>query len=46
MFDPFVLLDEMRSDRPEDYAAGFPTHPHRGFETLRTRQGPASSESR
>jgi redox-sensitive bicupin YhaK (pirin superfamily) len=34
MLDPFLLLDEMRSDRPEDYAAGFPTHPHRGFETV------------
>jgi redox-sensitive bicupin YhaK (pirin superfamily) len=32
--DPFLLLDELRSDRPEDYAAGFPTHPHRGFETV------------
>jgi len=34
MVDPFLLLDEMHSDRPEDYAAGFPTHPHRGFETV------------
>ncbi len=34
MLDPFLLLDEMHSDRPEDYAAGFPTHPHRGFETV------------
>jgi redox-sensitive bicupin YhaK (pirin superfamily) len=34
MLDPFLLLDEMRSDAPEDYAAGFPTHPHRGFETV------------
>jgi hypothetical protein len=34
MLDPFLLLDEMRSDKPEDYAAGFPTHPHRGFETV------------
>src|SRR5207248_1256733 len=34
MLDPFLLLDEMRSDAPSDYAAGFPTHPHRGFETV------------
>lgn len=32
--DPFVLLDEIRSDNPEDYRAGFPTHPHRGIETI------------
>jgi quercetin 2,3-dioxygenase len=32
--DPFVLLDEIRSDNPEDYMAGFPTHPHRGIETI------------
>jgi redox-sensitive bicupin YhaK (pirin superfamily) len=32
--DPFLLLDEFKSDRPEDYAAGFPDHPHRGFETV------------
>ena len=32
--DPFVLLDEIRSENPEDYVAGFPTHPHRGIETV------------
>jgi redox-sensitive bicupin YhaK (pirin superfamily) len=32
--DPFLLFDEFRSDRPEDYDAGFPPHPHRGFETV------------
>jgi quercetin 2,3-dioxygenase len=32
--DPFVLLDEFRSDNPEDYVAGFPSHPHRGIETI------------
>jgi len=32
--DPFVLLDEIRSSNPEDYVAGFPTHPHRGIETI------------
>ncbi len=33
-FDPFLLLDDFRSDRPEDYRAGFPWHPHRGIETI------------
>lgn len=34
MLDPFLLLDEFRTDNPDDYAAGFPDHPHRGFETV------------
>ena len=33
-FDPFLLLDDFRNDKPEDYAAGFPWHPHRGIETI------------
>ena len=32
--DPFFLLDEFRSDDPNDYIAGFPMHPHRGIETI------------
>ena len=38
--DPFLMLDEIRSDNPDDYGAGFPAHPHRGIETLTyMRQG-------
>ncbi len=33
-FDPFLLLDDFRNDRPADYLAGFPWHPHRGIETI------------
>ncbi len=33
-FDPFLLLDDLRNERPEDYLAGFPWHPHRGIETI------------
>ena len=32
--DPFLMLDEIRSDNEEEYKAGFPPHPHRGFETV------------
>lgn len=33
-FDPFLLFDDFRGDKPEDYIAGFPWHPHRGIETI------------
>lgn len=32
--DPFLMLDEFGSDKPQDYLAGFPPHPHRGFQTV------------
>ncbi len=34
LFDPFLLLDDFRSDNPEHYIKGFPWHPHRGIETI------------
>jgi redox-sensitive bicupin YhaK (pirin superfamily) len=33
-FDPFLLMDDFRSENPADYLAGFPWHPHRGMETI------------
>jgi redox-sensitive bicupin YhaK (pirin superfamily) len=33
-FDPFLMMDDFRNDRPSDYLAGFPWHPHRGIETI------------
>jgi quercetin 2,3-dioxygenase len=34
LYDPFLMLDDFRSDRPEHYIKGFPWHPHRGIETI------------
>jgi hypothetical protein len=34
LFDPFLMLDDFRGDKPEQYAKGFPWHPHRGIETI------------
>jgi redox-sensitive bicupin YhaK (pirin superfamily) len=34
MLDPFLLLDDFHSDKPEDFLPGFPWHPHRGIETI------------
>jgi len=33
-YDPFLLLDDFRSENPDDYLAGFPWHPQRGMETI------------
>src|SRR5712692_11948642 len=33
-YDPFLLLDDFRSTKPEQYLKGFPWHPHRGMETI------------
>jgi redox-sensitive bicupin YhaK (pirin superfamily) len=42
-YDPFLLLDDFRNDRPDDYRAGFPWHPHRGIETIRMCSRAAST---
>ena len=33
-FDPFLMMDDFRNEKPEDYLKGFPWHPHRGIETI------------
>ena len=33
-YDPFLMMDDFRNERPEDYVRGFPWHPHRGIETI------------
>jgi redox-sensitive bicupin YhaK (pirin superfamily) len=38
-FDPFLLLDDFRNDNLNDYAAGFPWHPHRGIGNHHLRPG-------
>lgn len=34
LFDPFLMLDDFRAERPDDFIKGFPWHPHRGIETI------------
>ena len=41
--DPFLLFDDFRNERPDDYLAGFPWHPHRGIETITYVLSPAPS---
>ena len=43
--DPFLMLDEFGTDNPGDYIAGFPPHPHRGFETVTYMLGNAARSS-
>lgn len=37
--DPFLMMDDFRNDRPQDYLKGFPWHPHRGIETMAYTSG-------